>query len=152
MLPTFRRSPSIELFTLRTSALALTGLLILAGCGGKQGLERYSISGTVTFDGKNVPNGYLRFIPDKKQGNKGPGCSAAIIDGQFKTLAGQGTIGGPHLVKISGADGISYETENGDVIAGGRPLFPEYTESLDLPKKAATVHDFALTAAQFKGK
>lgn len=119
--------------------------LLLVGCGGQPGVQRYSVSGEVRFDGKPVPNGYLRFSPDKSKGNKGPGASASIVDGRYETMPNRGTVGGPHKVIITGADGVPYKTKSGNMIPIGRPLFPEIEQDVDLPKEDGHVQDFDLT-------
>src|SRR5215203_2181908 len=35
----------------------------LGGCGQGDGLDRKEVSGTVTFDGKPLPNGSIQFLP-----------------------------------------------------------------------------------------
>ena len=59
--------------------------IVCAGCG-DDGAARYDMTGAVTFDGKPVPKGYVRFAPDKDAGASGPGASATILDGVYKTL------------------------------------------------------------------
>ena len=124
-------------------------LLGCVGCG-SDGTARYELAGKITFGGQPVPKGYLRFAPDKEAGNSGPGASATIIDGSYTTLAGQGTVGGPHVVKIVGTDGVPYKNE-GITIPVGRPLFPEYEVRVDLPKQSGT-HDFEVPADHGQGK
>ncbi|MEO2047965.1 MAG: hypothetical protein ABGX16_15505 [Pirellulales bacterium] len=133
---------------LLTSLCLLAGMFALAGCGGDQGIARYELSGQIKFDGKSVPMGYIRFIPDKKQGNQGPGTSATILDGHYKTIQDLGTVGGPHIAKIVGTDGIPYKTPGGVPIPIGRPLFPEIVENIDLPNESGAVHDFDLTSVK----
>ncbi len=127
---------------LKTALLVILGL---AGCG-QTGPARYELSGQITYDQKPVPRGYVRFIPDKREGNSGPGASAAIVDGKYQTMAGQGTVGGPHIVRITGTDGVPYRTPEGALIPVGRPLFAEYEERVDLPRESAT-RDFAVPAS-----
>ena len=117
-------------------------LLSLAGCGSAGGPARFDLSGTVTYAGKPLPAGYLVFSPDTSQGNKGPGAQADIKDGRYQTPAGQGTIGGPHVVTISGFDGVAF----GDGPAKnpmGKPLFTSCQVKADLPKEAGT-QDFTV--------
>jgi hypothetical protein len=45
-----------------------------------------------------------------------------------------GTVGGPHLVRILGLDGIP----RGELV-NGSPLFPEYNTTADLPKEDTTL-------------
>ncbi len=119
----------------------LTCLMI--GCGGHDGPERFSVSGTVTFHGKPVPAGYVYFTPDASRGNKGPQGYAEINNGRYTTAAsGKGTVGGPHKVRISGFDGIPVQGHE-QMLEKGRPLFTEYETTVDLPKES-TAKDFAV--------
>ena len=113
-------------------------LLLAAGCGpSTDGPVRYQISGTVTYDDKPVPNGFVSFAPDTTAGNKGPGGGAPIEQGRFKTDATRGTVGGPHVVKIVGYDGVAVTVE-GEQLAHGKPLFAPYETTIDFPKKDGT--------------
>ena len=51
--------------------MALTAALLVgtSGCGLGDGLPRYRVSGTVTYDGKLVPKGFITFTPDTSRGN-----------------------------------------------------------------------------------
>jgi hypothetical protein len=130
--------------TLLSSPVAVLMLLAsVVGCGGSTGIERYDLSGEVSFQGQPVPKGYITFAPDKKAGNQGPGANATIIDGRYETLPGQGTVGGPHVVRIVGNDGVPYEAEPGMTVPVGKPLFPPHEMRVDLPREAAT-QDFAV--------
>ncbi|MCE9629090.1 MAG: hypothetical protein K8S94_00015 [Planctomycetia bacterium] len=115
----------------------------VVGCG-RHAVERFDLAGTVTYDGKPVPKGYIVFRPDGSAGNHGPGAQADIRDGKYATLPGRGTIGGPHEIQLFGFDGKAYETPAG--ISGGRPtmnqmgarLFGPVMMKSDLPKLHAT--------------
>lgn len=111
----------------------LLGLVLsILGCGSSQdGPTRYHLSGKVTYDGKPVPKGFIRFDP--AEGNPGPGSGAEIKDGEFETPDGKGIIGGPHQVVITGWDGVPYE-ESGETVEDGKQLFPEYRTNFDFPK------------------
>lgn len=107
--------------------------LSIAGCSpSDEGPQRYHLSGTVTYDGKPVPKGFIRFDP--AEGNPGPGSGAEIIDGNYETPAGKGIIGGPHNVVISGWDGVPYQ-ESGETVEDGKELFPKYETTVDFPKE-----------------
>ena len=54
-------------------------LLICIGCGSG---EHASVTGTVTFNGEDVPDGALRFFPI--EGTPGKGAAAVIQQGQFE--------------------------------------------------------------------
>ena len=100
----------------------------LAGCGSTDGPNRFDVRGKVTFNGRPVPAGQVVFEPDRSQGNRGPAAYAKIVDGRYETSREKGTIGGPHRARVQGSDGkVSPE------MAGGLPLFPEYTTEIDLP-------------------
>ena len=125
----------------------MPALLVLAGCGSSDS-SRFDLSGTVTYDGKPVPVGYMVFASDSAAGNAGPGAQADIRDGKFSTPTGRGTIGGPHVVSIFGFDGKPYQmAEDGEappmINPMGKPLFETVTMKVDLPEETA-VHDFAI--------
>jgi hypothetical protein len=107
-----------------------------SGCG--LGERQYHLSGAITYQGKPVPAGTIVFEPDATKGNQGAAGYARIKAGRYDTRAedGKGTVGGPHLVRILGLDGIP----RGELI-NGMPVFPEYSTTADLPKKFAK-HDF----------
>jgi hypothetical protein len=122
------------------NALIVAHLLsaLLAGCGGQ---KIYHVSGTVTFKGKPVPTGQIVFEPDASAGNAGQAAFAKIKDGRYDTrLEGQGTLGGPHLVRIHGRDGVP----RGELLSG-MPLFKDYDTKVDLPKADAK-QDFEVPA------
>ncbi len=122
----------------------LTVVAAVVGCGrGAGGPPRYELSGSVTYQGKPVPAGYLVFAPDGEQGNQGPGAHADIVDGRYRTPSSEGTVGGPHVVTIAGFDGRPFEIGGGMMNPQGMPLFPEYRTLVDLPKAAGT-HDFEI--------
>ncbi|MCG8585538.1 MAG: hypothetical protein MI757_12575 [Pirellulales bacterium] len=109
-------------------ALALT----CGGCGGND-VPRFDVKGTVTYDGKPLPSGRILFYPDAKAGNNGPAGQALIVDGSFDTAdTGNPTVGGPHVIVISGYDG------RGDADTPlGQPLFNRYQVKTDLPKESS---------------
>lgn len=122
--------------------LASATLVPLAGCGDR-GPPRYDLAGSVTWKSQPVPRGYIVFTPDSAAGNAGPGTQADIVDGKYKTPPGEGTIGGPHNVSISGTDGKAYQ--DGPITnPNGRMLFSDLKQTVDLPKSAGQ-HDFTLT-------
>ncbi len=116
------------------------GLLWLAatflGCGGSGGVERYDVSGTVTYQGKPVPAGMILFEPDTSRGNKGPGGSGKIEHGYYVTHLG--AVGGPHRVRILGYDGVAVDTVDEGHKSEGSPLFSDYSTTVDLPQANST--------------
>jgi hypothetical protein len=113
--------------------LAVALACLNAGCQRpEEGPPRFHLSGTVTYDGKPVPKGFINFNP--AEGNSGPASGAPIVDGKYETPKGKGIIGGPHIVIITGSDGIPYE-ESGETVEGGKQLFPRYQTTVDFPKE-----------------
>lgn len=109
------------------------------GCSpAPDGPPRYDVSGTVTYEGKPVLKGFIYFSPDTEQGNKGPGGGAPIDQGRFKTGQSKGVVGGPHVVRVVGYDGVATVVE-GEQLADGKPLFTPYITSIDFPKKDHSV-------------
>lgn len=106
-------------------------LTLTLGCGKGADVQRFPVSGRVTFDGKPVPAGRIQFEPDATQGNRGPAGYAVIRDGQYDTSdQGKGSIGGPHRVVIVGFDG---KRDLSAELPHGRRLFPNYRTAVDLP-------------------
>jgi len=123
----------------------------MLGCEDANKGSRFELSGNITHGGKAIPKGYLLFAPDTKQGNRGPGSSASIIDGKYKTLIGRGTVGGPHVVTIVGTDGVPINLGEGiPPNLAGKPIFSEYKISIDLPKETST-YDFDVPSSHGSG-
>src|SRR5215207_8838255 len=102
--------------------------LAVAGCGGEE--KVYDVTGTVTHDGKPIPKGLIFFDPDVTKKATGPQGFANIQDGKFTTAEkGKGVRGGPYVVRVSGFDG-----KEAPEAPFGTFLFPEHTESRELPK------------------
>src|SRR5690349_16503455 len=115
------------------SALVLFGVVLTCGCS--SGDRVYQLSGNVTYDGKPVPAGHIIFEPDNNAGATGGSGFAKIKDGHYDTsiLDGRGVLGGPHIVRIQGLDGVV----RGELL-NGIPLFQEYVTTADLPKGNGT--------------
>ncbi|MGO8753432.1 MAG: hypothetical protein ACLQNE_46440 [Thermoguttaceae bacterium] len=99
-------------------------LIVVAGCGSSDP-RKYRVSGTVTYDGKPVPQGTVFFVPDAAKDNHGPGAQAVIKDGAYQTER-RAVVGGPYVITVAGRD------------AAGKPLFTGHSEKVDLPKGSAT--------------
>ena len=113
-----------------------------SGCSSRQaGPQRFAVAGRVTFDGKPVPAGRIALEPDTAAGNSGPAGYGNIVAGRFTTYPRMGAVSGPHIVRISGFDGIA----SGEMVEG-KELFSEYTTTVELPAKAATI-DFDVPRA-----
>jgi len=118
------------------------GLMLSASCAGAVGCssptvgpQRFAVAGRVTFDGKPVPAGRIAFEPDTAAGNTGPAGYGNIVAGRFTTYPRMGAVSGPHVVRITGFDGVP----SGEMVEG-KELFPEHTTTVELPAKAATIN------------
>lgn len=120
----------------------LAAVLVTAGCGGPSGPLRYRVSGSVQYKGEPVPVGTIVFEPDSSKGNSGPACYAQITNGRYVSESGQGAVGGPHVVRIAGADGVP-----ANEMPQGQTLFPEYQTTIDLPKADST-QDFVVPVSR----
>ncbi|NLE39896.1 MAG: hypothetical protein GX621_17905 [Pirellulaceae bacterium] len=78
--------------------LLVAAVAAASGCGENR---RQGIEGTVTFDGRPIPNGNISFIP---QGDaRGPAAGAVIKDGRFAIDPAKGTFAGTFRVEIVAA-------------------------------------------------
>lgn len=142
-------SPLIKIFSMPRWRIALVvssllgSAIVAGGCSKQSGPPRYTISGTVTFQGSPVPLGRISFDPDTSQGNDGPAGYADIVDGRYRTH--MGAVGGPHVVRINGSSGPAVDEMKSTA------LFREFTTKIDLPRKSTTVDiDVPATAAPRK--
>jgi hypothetical protein len=85
---------------IRTLVL-ITLIAVLIGCGG--GLERIPLSGTVTFNGKPIEDGQIRFMP--KEDTKMPLTVEPIKNGEYDTSTTGGVPVGRYQVQF-----FSYDT------------------------------------------
>ncbi len=116
-------------FTTTAAAAGLLFCLIAGGCG--PGDSMVHLTGHVTYDGQPVPRGTITFSPDTQQGNQGHGSKAIITDGTYTTQESFGLVGGPHVVRIEGFNGVAH----GDNLDGQR-LFKPHEESYQLPMES----------------
>jgi len=126
---------------------AALSVSIFAGCG--HNADRVELSGTVTFAGKPVQHGQIRFLPIED--TQGPVTIAQIEDGKYAVTSHEGVPVGRLRVEIRGYDmtGITVP------MPGTRPpkqLLPEkYNDktTLTLTVSDSTgyriTHDFDLT-------
>ena len=93
---------------------------ISMGCETGLVVNRFPVSGEITFQGKPVPLGEILFSPDSSKGNQGPASFAVIKDGKYSLGTDKGIVGGPYKLSISGFDGVPDKSgEN----ANGQPIF-----------------------------
>jgi hypothetical protein len=101
-------------------ALAIFALAVTAGCGAGDGLNRKSISGTVTCDGKPLPAGAILFEPDTYQ--SGTAVGATIQDGSFTIAGRDGPVPGSYKVRIYMSSGIQAPPAKGQTDRSPRPM------------------------------
>jgi hypothetical protein len=120
--------------------------LLTGGCGGD---SFHHVSGNATFKSEPIPTGKIYFQPDASKGNTGATGYAEIVAGKYDTKAtgGQGTIGGPMIVRIEGADGVAIDEDR----PSGKPLFTFYETQVEMPAEDST-KDFDVPASATKGK
>lgn len=110
------------------------------GCGqGDQRVQRYSLSGTVTFEGQLVPAGWIVLSPES-----GPGASADLVDGRFTTPKDYGTVGGLHKIEITAMEGVPGLDPNDEGASQKVGQIFTCIIQRDIPKEAATI-DIRLT-------
>lgn len=81
--------------------LALASVaLLMTGCGG--GSQGVTVSGTVTYDGKPVPQGSITFAPAD---GKGASVGGEIRNGQFTVT---GVPPGEKIVSVTGGEPIQH--------------------------------------------
>lgn len=106
---------------------------IVVGCSSEEKL--YDVSGTVTHNGKPIPKGLIFFDPDMSKGGVGTQGFANILNGKYDTAdKGKGIRGGAYIVRVSGFDG-----KEANDAPFGQSLFPEYTETRELPSTTSTL-------------
>lgn len=120
----------------RRAGLALGLVIVLAGCS-SEGPSRFAISGTVTFQGKSVPVGFIRFEPDTTKGNKGPAAGSPIKDGKYSVPSSKGVLGGHYRIVVDGFDGIPTVVD-GEKAPDGKLLFSNQLLLAELPQADTT--------------
>src|SRR5688572_116279 len=79
-------------------------VVLLPGCGGSDGPERYAVSGSVTLDGQPLDSGSILFGPE---GDGGNGGGATITNGEYSIPADSGLVAGKYRVRITSAGGAT---------------------------------------------
>lgn len=121
-----------------------TTLTFFSGCGGSDLPELGYVEGTVTLDGKPLPNVVLTFQPVKAR----PAYGRTDENGWYEIIYTDGNPGatlGTHSVRISSADadsggeeenyeedGGDYESEDGDREGRGEKIPRKYTQDGEL--------------------
>jgi hypothetical protein len=105
------------------AAASLLCAAACVGCFGEEGPAMYPIRGTVTYDGKPIPVGDIRFEPLEGLVNRQTISVAPIQDGAYRTQV----TGGPQRVSVRDLTATFDDSTQ-------RPLFQrEYYQQADLP-------------------
>ncbi len=114
-------------FSFVRSALLTAACLVMLGCG-DGGPKKYPVAGKVTFGGKPIIYGDIRFEPKEGLNNQQTMAFSQINDGNFATEV----VGGPHWVYVRDLTG---DADMGNPEKPGRSMFKmEYRDGIDLPK------------------
>ena len=91
--------------------------------------------------------GTMTFIPIAPGDPARPAGFCRIVSGRFDSGKGRNPMAGQHRVLICGFDGVPYTERFGDVVetyVEGRPLFTNYVEEVDIPRKSLASVDFTV--------
>lgn len=123
------------------------GLMFLAGCAGSgDGPARYTVRGTVTFDGEPVEDGQVIFLPEDGKGRPDAG---KVTNGAFEFRV----TGGKKRVEITASrkTGETYDEDLGETM----PVLEEFiparynTESeltVEVEPNSENTYEFDLTS------
>ena len=90
---------------------------LLVGCGENDGLERVVVSGAVTYQGKPIPVGMIRFVPPPT--SAAPASGSQIIDGRYSANIRGGVPVGTYKVNIE-----AYSTAPNNTSTPSQPTPP----------------------------
>ncbi|QDV10521.1 hypothetical protein CA51_03700 [Rosistilla oblonga] len=128
--------------------LLIPSLTALVGCGTSDaGPGKYSVTGTVTFEGQPLPEGEILFAPDTASGNKGPASVAYVKDGKFSTQPGMGLVGGAYTLEVTGFQTKAEMDQDGEPIV--EPLFDTFVTKHEFEHQDST-YDFAVEPSEKK--
>jgi hypothetical protein len=92
--------------------LVWTGVVGLGGCRGDRGPERVVVSGAITYNGKPIPEGEIRFVPTAT--SSAPVSIAAIVDGKYRADHLGGVPVGTHKIEVQ-----AFHSAGGKAVALG---------------------------------
>jgi hypothetical protein len=113
-------------------AFLSSAMLLSASCG--ESRNRYPVSGTVTYNGKPVEMGTIRFEATGAVGNFAPASYAPIVQGRYSTPSESSPTDGQYRVLVSGIDVPKINKD----VPPGTPwempqLFDPYTMTITIP-------------------
>jgi hypothetical protein len=103
----------------------------MSGCGGGDGLDRYRITGTVTYNGKPVEFGSIFFEPTESVGKIAPTAYLPVRDGKYDA-GDEGPVKGKYRVVVGGID-KSKDKVDSDGITTSQQLFKDYRFEVEIP-------------------
>lgn len=129
------------------SGLNLALLLALAGCGGKDSVERVPVSGTVTFQGQPVQDGQIRFVPDAETATGV--VIEAIENERYATKSSGGLTPGKYRVEILAFDPQTPPPQTAEDPPRKQLIPDKYNQRTQLrltvePGQKATAQNYAL--------
>lgn len=126
------------MFVARLKFVLVIMLGWLAGCSASSSneLDRYALTGDVTFQGEPVHHGTITLEPDSTKGNTGPASTTIIKDGKYQIEQIRGIVGGAYVARLTGY-GNTVDNSGPDPDFGP-PLFEEYEVRLELPAESST--------------
>jgi hypothetical protein len=112
-------------------------MVTLAGCSRGPSLDRFPVAGTVTHDGRPVPQGAVFFEPTAAVGAIAATGFAVIENGSYRTSPKTSPGKGLYTVRIIGRDGTAAtEKDLAEMMPGqkflGQPLFRDYSTTMEL--------------------
>lgn len=119
----------------------------MVGCGG-DGFDRVAVSGTVSCEGINAPNGGIVATP-VQSGMGAPNVFAVVTDGNFGFPIERGPTAGSYIFEFSFEDPKTAPTErvvNEDGEREGGPTLT-YRKTVEIPEQGADGLSINLTNA-----
>lgn len=98
--------------------VALAAVIDLAGCSSRP--TTVVVSGTVTYEGRPLENGEIRFLP--QAGTAAPTNGSRVVNGRYAVVARGGLLPGTYRVEIESR-----------ATAGNEPAMPEAGEGPPRP-------------------
>jgi hypothetical protein len=127
------------------AAVLVSGLLLMAGCSG-DAVKTVSVEGTVTLDGKPLPNAEVEFQPTD---NSSPSYGKTDSSGHYElmfTADQAGALVGEHKVRIT--TGGETEDDSGNTTTTEEVVPEKYNAQTELTatvEKGGGPYDFDLT-------
>jgi hypothetical protein len=117
---------------------------VLAGCQRNPGPERVVVSGSITYNGKAIPEGVIRFVPD--QSSSMPTMATAIKEGKYNADGLGGVPIGTHKVQIEAMRAIEGRSQsNANTLHGTG--YQQY-----IPKKYNAMTQLTVTVPSGSGR